>query len=71
MAYDPNNFNRIKQVFFFRNLCALPKKSPKGYNMLLYSVFNAEVKQFVFAEAVKAFCMFNDWAISEDGLSEG
>lgn len=54
-----------------RNLIRLPKLTPEGYRVLLYSVRDSDPTKFVFADAVKGFCMFNDCVISEDGLVEG
>lgn len=55
----------------FSNLVRLPKLSPEGYRIMVYSVRDSDTKKFVFSEAVKGFCMYNDCVLSEDGLMEG
>lgn len=58
-------------IFGFRNLVRLPKTTPEGYRVLLYSVKDNDFRKFVFSEAVKGFAMYNDCILSEDGLAEG
>lgn len=52
-------------------MISMPEKTPEGYNILIYRLVNTDPSKLQFAEAVKAFCMFNDYRISEDGLTEG
>jgi hypothetical protein len=54
-----------------RNFAALPKLSPEGYRLLCYRLTDNDLSKMVFGEAVKAFCMFNDVVISENGIEEG
>lgn len=37
----------------------------------MYTVKDPDYTKLVFSDAVKAFCMFNDCVLSEDGLIEG
>lgn len=61
----------VTPVFFYRHLVRLPKTTPEGYKVLLYSVRDTDYTKLVFSDAVKGFCMFNDCVLSEDGLAEG
>lgn len=58
-------------IFFCRHLVRLPKLTPEGYRVLMYTVKDPDYTKLVFSDAVKAFCMFNDCVLSEDGLMEG
>lgn len=49
----------------------LPKPTPEGYRVLMYTVKDPDCAKLVFSDAVKGFCMFNDCVLSEDGLAEG
>lgn len=49
----------------------LPKLTEEGYRLLMYTVKDTDFRKFVFAEAVKGFCMYNDCVLSEDGLVPG
>jgi hypothetical protein len=49
----------------------LPKSTPEGYRVLLYSVRDPDPTKMIFSDAVKGFCMYNDCVLSEDGLAEG
>lgn len=48
-------------------MAALPHTTPEGYKLLIYRLANYDPSKMVFADAVKAFCMFNDVRLSEDG----
>lgn len=52
-------------------MITLPKLSPEGYRILVYKLRNTDPSRVHFGEAVKAFCMFNDVQISEDGPING
>lgn len=52
-------------------MIALPKLSPEGYRLLVYKLRNTDPSKVQFGEATKAFCMFNDVQISEDGPTNG
>ena len=49
----------------------MPKKTPEGYNILIYRLIDSDPSKLIFSNAVKSFCMFNDYRISEDLLTEG
>lgn len=49
----------------------MPKTSKEGYQILIYRLVDTDPGKLNFAEAVKSFCMFNDYRISVDGLTEG
>lgn len=55
----------------YSHLVRLPKSTPEGYKVLLYSVRDPDPTKLVFNDAVKGFCMYNDCILSEDGLTEG
>lgn len=57
--------------FLRRHLVRLPKTTPEGYKVLMYTVKNPDYTKMIFSDAVKGFCMFNDCVLSEDGLAEG
>lgn len=59
------------ELFCFRHLVRLPKLTPEGYRVLMYTVKDTDYTKLVFSDAVKGFCMFNDCVLSEDGLMEG
>ncbi|KAF5285072.1 hypothetical protein FQA39_LY16761 [Lamprigera yunnana] len=52
-------------------LMLLPHETSEGYKVLLYVIKENASTEYVFSDAVKAFCMFNDCILSEDGLAEG
>lgn len=52
-------------------MISLPNLSPEGYRILVYKLRNTDPSRVHFGEAVKAFCMFNDVQISEDGPMNG
>ncbi|KAG5877026.1 hypothetical protein JTB14_011944 [Gonioctena quinquepunctata] len=54
-----------------RYLFRLPKTTPEGYRILLYAVKDNDPTKMIFSDGIKAFCMFNDIILSEDGLQEG
>ncbi|KAH1018073.1 hypothetical protein HUJ05_005895 [Dendroctonus ponderosae] len=54
-----------------RYLVRLPKTTPEGYRVLLYSVRDPDPTKMNFNDVVKGFCMYNDCVLSEDGLQEG
>lgn len=65
-------FPTPSELFCFRShLVRLPKLTPEGYRVLMYTVKDPDYTKMVFGDAVKGFCMFNDCVISEDGLAEG
>ncbi|XP_017777268.1 PREDICTED: alpha-tocopherol transfer protein-like [Nicrophorus vespilloides] len=63
--------NKIKTCTEIAHIIRLPKDTPEGYKVLMYSVKDTDYTKLVFADAVKGFCMFNDCILSEDGLAEG
>lgn len=66
-AEDP----RVKHVRSLGHLWRLPKTTPEGYRIVMYSVRDNDPTKMVFGECVKTFCMFNDIVLSEDGIEEG
>lgn len=52
-------------------MVALPYRTSEGYNILVYRLADTDYSKLNFADVIKAFCMFNDMRLSEDGLSEG
>lgn len=52
-------------------MIGLPKLTKEGYRILCYRLSDYDPSKMNFGEAVKAFCMFNDVIISEDGPMEG
>lgn len=54
-----------------RQMVGMPKQTPEGYNILIYRLSNTDPSKMHFGDALKAFCMFNDVRLSEDGISEG
>lgn len=52
-------------------MVAVPKPTVDGYHILIYRLVDFEPSRLNFADAVKAFCMFNDYRISRDGLTAG
>ncbi|CAH0548875.1 unnamed protein product [Brassicogethes aeneus] len=67
---DPES-ERMKVIMDLAHLVRLPKSTPEGYRVLLYSVRDPDPTKVNFADAVKGFCMYNDCILSEDGLAEG
>lgn len=52
-------------------MVSMPKKTPEGYEVLIYRLTDFEPSKVHFAECIKGFCMFNDLRLSEDLLAEG
>lgn len=52
-------------------MVAMPRRTADGYHILIYRLVDCDPARLQFADAVKAFCMFNDYRISCDGLAEG
>lgn len=52
-------------------MVGLPMKTQEGYKVLCYRLSDTDPSKVNFANAVKAFCMFNDMMISQDGIIEG
>ncbi|CAH1389109.1 unnamed protein product [Nezara viridula] len=52
-------------------LAPIPKKTPEGYNVLLYRLKDPDPNKFIFQEGLRGFLSFNDVRISEDGLCPG
>lgn len=52
-------------------MVGLPIKTQEGYKVLCYRLSDTDPSKVNFANAVKAFCMFNDMMISQDGIIEG
>lgn len=52
-------------------MVAMPKRTPEGYHILIYRLVDTDPAKLNFADAVKGFCMFNDYRISCDGLAAG
>lgn len=52
-------------------MAAMPKLTPKGYHVMVYRLVDLDASKLNFAEAIKGFCMFNDYRISVDGLAQG
>ncbi|XP_019875877.2 alpha-tocopherol transfer protein [Aethina tumida] len=63
--------DRMKVIMDLAHLVRLPKTTPEGYRVLLYSVRDPDPTKVNFADGVKGFCMYNDCILSEDGLQEG
>ncbi|CAH1184648.1 unnamed protein product, partial [Phyllotreta striolata] len=62
---------KVKVVRNLGNLMRLPKLTPEGYRVLLYSVRDNDPTKMNFSDCVKTFSMFNDMVLFEDGLVEG
>ncbi|XP_060532685.1 alpha-tocopherol transfer protein-like [Cylas formicarius] len=67
---DPED-QKLKTVLELGYLLRLPKTTPEGYRVLLYSVKDSDASKMNFNDVVKGFCMYNDVVLSEDGLQEG
>lgn len=52
-------------------MVGLPIKTKEGYKVLCYRLSDTDPSKVNFANAVKAFCMFNDMMISQDTIIEG
>lgn len=52
-------------------MISMPKKTPEGYEMLMYRLTDTDPSKIMFADCIKGFCMFNDLRLSEDLLAEG
>lgn len=52
-------------------MVGMPIKTQEGYKVLCYRLSDSDPSKVNFANAVKAFCMFNDVMISQDGIIEG
>lgn len=52
-------------------MVSLPNLTHEGYRILVYRLKNHDPSVLDFVEALKAFCMFNDARISEDGIVNG
>ncbi|XP_026466492.1 retinaldehyde-binding protein 1-like [Ctenocephalides felis] len=70
MDRDPLSPN-VGAMYDLAHMAALPHTTPEGYKLLIYRLANYDPSKMVFADAVKAFCMFNDVRLSEDGLADG
>lgn len=49
----------------------MPKRTPEGYEMLMYRLTDTDPSKIMFADCIKGFCMFNDLRLSEDLLADG
>ncbi|KAJ8956083.1 hypothetical protein NQ318_016536 [Aromia moschata] len=65
--------NKTRQSYEIgsRHLVRLPKTTPEGYRILMYSVRDCDPTKMNFTDCIKGFCMYNDCILSEDGLQEG
>ncbi|XP_055611346.1 uncharacterized protein LOC129757959 [Uranotaenia lowii] len=61
----------VQLVMNMTHMVSLPKLTSEGYRLLSYRLSDFDPSRMNFAEAVKAFCMFNDVQISKDGPIEG
>ncbi|XP_037039600.1 retinaldehyde-binding protein 1-like [Bradysia coprophila] len=61
----------VQNVFNMTQMVSVPKTTPEGYHLLFYRLTDTDPAKMNFSDAVRAFCMFNDLRISEDGLTEG
>jgi len=52
-------------------MIAVPKSTPSGYRVLLFRLKEFEPSKANFSELMKAFFIFADIRISEDGLAPG
>lgn len=68
---DRFQFEILNILQIHSQMVALPKQTPEGYHILVYRLIDSEPSRLQFSDAVKAFCMFNDYRISCDGLVEG
>lgn len=72
MVTSNKNIGNLLMLFLFRrHMVAMPKLTAEGYQILVYRLADTEPSKLQFTEAVKMFCMFNDYRISCDGLAEG
>ncbi|XP_046980030.1 retinol-binding protein pinta-like [Schistocerca americana] len=61
----------IECLMDLAHLMQLPQPTPEGYRVMLYRLVNPDASRLHFGTAVKAFCMYNDMQLSEDGLVPG
>lgn len=64
----------ISNRFFFlfhRQMIRVPKKTPEGYELLMYRLIDTDPSKIMFADCLKGFCMFNDIRLTEDLLADG
>ncbi|XP_059619777.1 uncharacterized protein LOC132263807 [Phlebotomus argentipes] len=61
----------IQSVFDITHMASMPIKTREGYKVIYYRLADTDPAKVHFGNAVKAFCMFNDVQISEDGIVEG
>lgn len=52
-------------------MISMPKRTPEGYEMLMYRLIDTDPSKVMFADCIKGFCMFNDLRLSEDLLADG
>lgn len=52
-------------------MVAVPKTTPEGYNVLMYRLADPDTGKLQFVDVLRAFFLFNDVRLSEDGLSPG
>ncbi|KAL1501765.1 hypothetical protein ABEB36_007032 [Hypothenemus hampei] len=62
---------KMKNLMDMGYLIRLPKTTPEGHRVLIYSVRDPDPTKMNFNDVVKGFCMYNDCVLSEDGLQEG
>lgn len=67
-------FQKFYSPHFYFNqseMISMPKKTPEGYEMLMYRLTDTDPSKIMFADSIKGFCMFNDLRLSEDLLADG
>ncbi|XP_059489003.1 alpha-tocopherol transfer protein-like [Neocloeon triangulifer] len=67
---DPKTAD-VKNSFDVAEMIAVPKSTNSGYRVLLYRLKETEPSKANFVELMKAFFVFADIRISEDGLAPG
>ncbi|XP_065333942.1 alpha-tocopherol transfer protein-like [Cloeon dipterum] len=67
---DPKTAD-IKNSLNVAEMIAVPKSTPSGNRVLLYRLKETEPSKANFVELMKAFFVFADFRISEDGLAPG
>ncbi|PSN31652.1 hypothetical protein C0J52_14955 [Blattella germanica] len=60
-----------QNVFNMSEFIPLTRTTPEGYNVVLYKLSDPDPAKLNFVSSLKAFFIFNDIRLAEDGLSPG
>nr|CAD7425431.1 unnamed protein product [Timema monikensis] len=61
----------IQDFLNISNMVQLPRNTPEGYKVLFYRLTDMDPLKLFFLPSIKAFLMFNDMILSENGLKPG